>query len=406
MSQATEQRKIPIAKPTMFGDELTYLQEVLESGWVSQGPTVQKFEQAICQYSKTPFAVAMTSWTTAMHVGLLLHQIGAGHDVICPSYSFIATANVVAHAGATPVFADINPNTLNICPNATKHLIETHYTTDGINKKTGNQLKAIQIVHQIGLPADIDAFAKLAKDHNLTLIEDSACATGSTYKGAQIGSSGFTGAFSFHPRKVLTTGEGGVLLVNSEEYDRLAKMYRTHGMDTSDLLRHKSGSTTYEQYPIIGYNYKMTDMQAALGLSQLNHLPEMLKRRDEIRTQYDNAFKLLEELSIVEPADYVTFWNAQSYPIRLKEGNQAKRDAFMQAMDQQGISTRRGIPPIHLEPAYNTGDDLPSTVQVSETSLFLPIYPSMTDDDVAYVINGVKTALNQITPTPTSVATA
>jgi len=391
--------KIAIAKPTFYGDELDQLQAVLTSGWVSQGPTVQRFEDDIAQYCGAKYAVGMSSWTTAMHAGLLLQGIGPGDDVICPSYSFIATANVVKHAGATPIFADIDPETLNLCPTITRELITTCYRQSDngrwINVTTGHVLKAIQIVHQVGIPADIDAFAQLAKDFNVILIEDSACALGSTYKNKPIGSSGFMGALSFHPRKVITTGEGGILLLDNEEQAKTARMLRTHGMDTSDVVRHQAGSTTYESYPVVGYNYKLTDLQAALGLSQLSHIDAMLQRRHDIRQQYDAVFGTMPELTTIRPKSYVTFWNVQSYPIRLVNGNRTQRDTIMQALDHAGITTRRGIPSAHLEPAYDTGDYLPNTVMVSDTSIFLPIYPSLTNNDVHRIIAAVQTVVAQ-----------
>lgn len=384
---------IPIAKPTMMGDEHVLIQQSLDSGWVSMGPLTKQFEALVASYTGAKYAVATTSWTTAFHVAMLIHGIGAGDEVICPSYSFIATANVVCHAGATPRFADIDPNTLNIDPKSVEQLLVNSYHQNGdghlLHHQSGNRLKAIMIVHQIGIPADIDAFAALCKQYNLLLLEDSACALGSTYKNQPIGHSGFTGAFSFHPRKVITTGEGGMLLLNDEQLAEQARIYRAHGMSISDLVRHQAGSTVYERYDVVGYNYRMTDIQAAIGIRQMEHLDDFLNRRQEIAAQYNQAFSRLDTLALITPPDYVTHWNYQSYPIRLLNASQATRDAFMQALEKRGIASRRGIPGAHLEPVYNSGVSLPHTELVSQTSLFLPIFPLMTDAEVQHVIDSV-----------------
>lgn len=399
--------RIPIAKPDFAGDEHLALKDVLDSGWVSQGPKVQEFEQALCEYSGAKHAVAATSWTTAMHLGLLLYGVGTGHDVLCPSFSFIATANVIRYVGATPQFMDIDPATLNMDPDKTREFVEKHYyeTVEGEwrHVQTGHILKGIQIVHQIGIPADIDAFAALAKKYNAMLFEDSACAIGSTYKNARIGGSGFPGAYSFHPRKVITTGEGGALLLNDEAMADRARILRTHGMSISDLKRHAMKSTVYESYNEVGYNYKMTDIQAALGLRQLDRLEGMVACRIDIANRYNEAFFPLRELELLRLPEYVTRWNVQSYPIRLKSERKAdeaaletKRNRLMEALSDRGVTTRRGIPAAHREPAYHSRENLPVTDSVSRRTLFLPIYSSMTDDEVDYVIECVKASLKEV----------
>ena len=402
---STTALQIPIAKPCFFGDEGQAIQDVLNSGWVSQGPTVQRFERALCDCTGSPYAVAATSWTTAFHLAFLIYGIGTGDDVLCPSYSFIATANVVRYVGATPRFVDIDPKTLNLCPVLTEAYIQEHYqsNTDGHwhHKQTSNRLKAIELVHQIGIPADIDGFKALGQRYNCQIFEDSACAIGSTYKGQPIGSSGLVGAFSFHPRKTLTTGEGGMLLLPDEDKAIQAGQLRTHGMSISDLARHGQKSTVFEQYDQLGYNYKMTDIQAALGLSQLSHLDEMLDKRIAIAQQYDAAFANIEGLSIIQAPDYVTRWNVQSYPIRLVGASIEQRSQFMERLQERGVSSRRGIPPAHREPLYCNSEAsaamaLPNTETVSAESLFIPIYPSMTETEVAHVIDSVQATANAL----------
>ncbi|MBI4533440.1 MAG: DegT/DnrJ/EryC1/StrS family aminotransferase [Candidatus Melainabacteria bacterium] len=381
---------IPIAKPFFTGNEAELVQQALNSGWVSQGPLVEQFEQAIATYTKANYAVATSSCTTSLHVSMLIHGIGYGDDVICPSYSFIATANGIRHAGAQPQFVDIDPATLNIDPAATQAYIEANYTTEMLHKLSGNRLKAILIVHQIGIPADIDKFADIAKRFGLAIIEDSACALGSKYKNQPIGASGNTGALSFHPRKVITTGEGGMLLLGQESLAEKARIYRAHGASISDFARHKSSSTVYESYEVIGYNYRMTDIQAAIGLKQLETLENLIEQRRTIAEAYNKAFAQLDELEIICPPEYVTRWNYQSYPIRLTRGSVASRDAIMQLLHDKGVTTRRGIPPIHKEPVYDQGQTLPQTESVSKRSLFLPIFAQLTEDEIRHIIDSVK----------------
>jgi perosamine synthetase len=387
---------IPIAKPTMTGDEMELIQQALTSGWVSMGPLTQQFEQEVCKFTGARHAVAMNSCTSAIHVAMLIHGIGAGHEVICPSYSFIASANGIRHAGAEPVFADIDPATLTLDPVHAEALIHENYDTNRINRKTGRVLRAIHLVHQLGIPADIDAFAALAEKYNLILIEDNACGLGSTYKHQPLGLSGFTNTLSFHPRKVITTGEGGMLLTRDADLAAKAGVYRAHGMSISDFTRHNANATTYESYEVVGYNYRLTDIQAAIGLKQMAHLEGFIQRRREIADIYNQAFTNEPRLSIIAPPAYVTRWNYQSYPLRLVDVLQAKRDAFMLALQEAGITTRRGIPPIHQESVYQQGLQLPQTEQTSQTSLMLPIFPLMTNDEVHYVVENVLSRVKQL----------
>ncbi len=396
---------IPIARPCFSGGEAEAIQQALDSGWVSQGPMVQRFEKAICRYTGAQNAVAATSWTTAFHLAFLTYGVGPGHDVICPSYSFIATANVIRYVGATPKFVDIDPSTLNIDPKRTEEFIEENYyenvDSHWMNIQTGHRLKALEIVHQIGIPADIDEFSRLAKKYNLILFEDSACAIGSEYKGQKIGGSGHPGGFSFHPRKVLTTGEGGMLVLPDEEKAQRARQLRTHGMSISDLERHSAKSTVFEEYNELGYNYKLTDIQAALGLEQLNDLESMIRRRIKIREAYDQAFRRIHSLDLLQLPDYVTRWNVQSYPIQLSERVEQSRDQLMDQLKEAGIASRRGIPPIHREPIYNQKLHLPHTDAASKNTIFLPLFPQMSDDEVKHVINTLQDLL-----VPKSVATS
>lgn len=392
----TAKRNIPIAKPTPTDGVLELMAEALQSGWVSMGPLTQRFEQMVSEYTGAQYAVAVNSCTSAIHISMLAHDIGAGDEVLCPSYSFIATANGIRHSGAEPRFVDIDPDTLNLDVRQVAALIESEYGPDLKHKQSGRTLKGILLVHQIGIPGDIDAFTALAQKYNLVLMEDNACGLGSTYKGQQLGASGFTNMLSFHPRKVITSGEGGMLLTNNVDIANKASVYRAHGMSISDFVRHNASSTLYESYEVVGYNYRLTDLQAALGIKQMEHLEAFIQRRREIAEHYNTAFGGLEEISIIIPPDYVSRWNYQSYPIRLRHGDQAQRDQLMQLLHEAGIATRRGIPPIHQEPVYQQNLSLPITEQVSQHSLFLPIFPTLADDDVFYIIEQVLSALQKL----------
>lgn len=389
-------RKIALAKPYFDGSELPLIQEALASGWVTQGPKIAQFETEVAALVGASQAVASSNCTTAMHLAWLVLGIGPGDDVICPSYSFIASANAIMHAGATPVFADIDKDTLNLDVQSVRKCIADNYDGQLQNKKSGNKLKAVLIVHQIGIPCDIDEFQKLCKEYGLILMEDAACAIGSSYKGTMIGGSGNICAFSFHPRKVISTGEGGMLTLNGETLANKARVYRAHGMSVSDLERHKSGSTTFESYEVVGYNYRMTDVQAAIGIRQLTLLDWILKKRNEIAARFDEAFAAVDRLLPVKTPAYVSAWNRQSYHLRIDNASADTRNAFMTYLELKGISTRRGIPPIHKEPVYNCGLSLPVTEAVSESSFFIPIYPQLDESEIEQIIEAVLSGSKEI----------
>ena len=386
---------IPIAKPYFSGDETELIAEVMKTGWVCQGPMVARFEAAVCSYTGAKHAVAASSCTTALHLAMLVHKIGHGDDVICPSYSFIATANGIRYSGAVPQFVDIDPATLNLDPQATEAFIESNYTDALVNKQTGNKLKGILVVHQIGIPADIDRFAEIARRFGLIVMEDSACAIGSKYKGKPIGASGYTGTLSFHPRKVITCGEGGMLLLSEEPLAEMARVLRAHGASISDLARHKAGSPLYESYDLLGYNYRMTDLQAAIGIKQIEMLDWLIEKRQSVAARFNQAFSDLDELEVIKPPAYASLWNYQSYPIMLKQGGRTERDELMRKLQEEGVATRRGIPPIHKEPVYDRGLTLPATERTSERSLFLPNFPQLSEVEVAHIIGAVQRCLGK-----------
>jgi dTDP-4-amino-4,6-dideoxygalactose transaminase len=380
MSTATLTRNIPVARPFIGREEETAVLEVLRSGWVSQGPKVAEFEKRFAEYVGAAHAIAVSSCTTALHMAFVAAEIKAGDEVLCPSLSFIASANSIRYVGATPIFVDVDPVTYNMDPSK----IEA-----AITPKT----KAILIVHQIGLPSDIDTIAAIAKRHNLIVIEDAACAIGSEYDGRRIGSPHtWMACFSFHPRKILTTGEGGMITTADEKIaDRLRKM-RQHAMSVSDLARHSSSQIVTESYPEVGYNYRMTDMQAALGLVQLQRLDEMIARRRQLAFRYSQALGGINWLlPPVEPVGYRH--NFQSYMVRLTNNAPVTRDQLMQELLNRGISSRRGIMASHRERPYSEvrwTKELKETDSVADNCIVLPLYHTMTEEDQDYVIDSIR----------------
>jgi len=373
---------IPIAKPYLTKEEAQNAYDTVLSGWVTQGPNVVEFEKRFAAYVDSKYAVAVSSCTTALHLCFIVAGIGKGDEVICPSLSYIATANSIIYAGAKPVFADVNPKTYNLDINAVKKVI---------TPKT----KAILLVHQIGMPADIDSFKKLSKEHGLQLIEDAACAVGSAYKGRKIGAHSELVTFSFHPRKVITTGDGGMITTsNKAHYERL-KILRQHGMSVTDLVRHKSNKIIFEQHLELGYNYRMTDIQASIGIKQLKKLNWIITERRKIAFKYHAAFKDIDCIQLpIEQDGYLS--NYQSYCIYLKDNAPISRNELMQKLLDKGIASRRGIMTAHREPAYKDHCKevhLTISENISDNSILLPLYVPMNNEDTMKVIDCFKSLI-------------
>lgn len=397
MAQKFKKITIPITKPYLDGKEEKLVLEVLRSGWLTQGPKVIEFEKKIAEYTRAKYAVAVTSCTTALFLALKALEIKEGDDVIVPSFSFIATANSVAHTGATPIFADIDWHTYNISPLAIQKIIDSGYTFDKakktlINNITRNHLRAIMAVHQVGLPADMDAINLIGRKYGLFVMEDAACAIGSEYNGKRIGAHSPLVCFSFHPRKIITTAEGGVVTTDSKEYAQKIHALRQHYMTVSDLARHKAGSIIFESYPDIGYNFRMSDVQAAIGIAQMFKLDKLLKKRAEIAAFYNKAFTGHPYLEIpYVPVGYKHTY--QSYLLKIKKTSPVCREEIMKKLAIAGIATRRGIMAIHLEPAYASFKNvinLPVTEESALSTMTIPLYPQMSKMEIACVIGEIK----------------
>jgi perosamine synthetase len=387
MITSTARMSVPITKPLLGEAEECAVIEVLRSGWLVQGPKVAEFERQVAAYVGAKYAVATSSCTTALHLALLLHGIGPGDEVIVPSFTFIATANAVLYTGATPVFVDIDPCSYNIDPGAVEAAITPH-------------TKAIMPVHQLGLAADMDRLAVIAQRHHLVLLEDAAPAIGATYKGRRIGGLGNTTCLSFHPRKVITAGEGGMLLTDNLPVADRARTLRAHGMSVSDLARHRAERVVFEEYHELGYNYRLTDMQAAIGIEQVRRLDAMIERRHEVAGRYAEALADVDGVQLPfssgdAPHTY------QSYMIQLAPGLGVSRDDLMQQLLSVGVATRRGVMAIHLEPYYRERCSelrLPVTESATRHTVLLPIYASMTDTEQEYVIEHLLRALDARRP--------
>jgi perosamine synthetase len=374
--------KIPVAKPYLKEDDAQAAYDTILTGWVTQGPKVEEFERKFAEYVGSKYAVAVSSCTTALHLAMIVAGIKENDEVICPSMSFIATANSIAYTGATPVFADVNKETYNIDINHVKTLI---------TKKT----KAVLIVHQIGMPADIDAFKELCTQKNLILIEDAACAAGSAYKGKKIGFHSDLVCFSFHPRKVITTGDGGMITTSNKDYHERLKILRQHGMSVNDRLRHESKNIIEEDYLERGYNFRMTDIQAAVGIKQLEKLDYIVGERRKIAALYNEAFSKITSLSVPEEKEgYCT--NYQTYIVYLKASAGISRKELMQKLLDNGIATRGGIMTAHRTTAYQNlckGLKLPISEDLCDRSIILPLYVPMTREEVDEVISKISELL-------------
>jgi perosamine synthetase len=391
---------IPVARPWLDEREAEAAKRPIMSGWVTQGPEVAAFEKEFADYVGATHACAVSSCTTALHLALLAVGVKPGDEVVTVSHSFIATANSVVYCGAKPVFVDIQPETFNIDPDLIENVI---------TPKTS----AILCVHQMGMPCDLKAITDIAQKKGLPVVEDAACAIGSEilWNGSweKIGKpQGDVACFSFHPRKVITTGDGGMITTDNAEWDKLFRLLRVHGMSMDSSARHSSANVAFESYLDLGYNYRMTDIQAAIGREQLKRLPEIISRRRGLGDRYK---KLLADISGVIPPSEPSWArsNWQSYCVRLPEG--CDQVGVMQAMLEAGVSTRRGIMCSHREPAYansqpwscgnGPGDcgctpgnckNLPESEQAQDHSILLPLYHQMTDQDQDRVVEALRQA--------------
>lgn len=375
--------RINVMKPWMGADEILALSEVIESGWVAQGPKVAQFEREFAQAMQADHAVATSNCTTALHLALIVAGVGAGDEVIVPSFSFIATANAPTYVGALPVFIDVDAATGNV-------------TSAGVAAALTDRTRAVIVVDQGGVPVDLAPIRELCDPLGIVVIEDAACGAGSRYRDRSVGAGAVLAAWSFHPRKLLTTGEGGMLTTSNPEWAARARRLREHSMSVSASDRQASLVAPPEEYREIGFNYRMTDMQAAVGIVQLGRLPEMVRRRRELADRYTAALAGIAGLRPVQDPDWGTS-NFQSYWVEVGAEYPLDRDELLLRLAEAGISARRGIMSSHLQPAYAGSRSLRGPLPVSEhltgTTLILPLYHQLEAAQQASVIDALLAPL-------------
>lgn len=375
--------RLNVMQPWLGEEEATALAEVIASGWVAQGPRVAAFEEAFAASQQASYAVATSNCTTALHLAMVVTGVGRGDDVIVPSFSFIATANAPTYVGARPVFADVDPVTGNL-------------TAASVQAALTPRTKAVIAVDQGGVPVDLRSIRAVCDPRGIVVVEDAACGAGSTYHGRPVGAGAEIAAWSFHPRKILTTGEGGMLTTSNPEWAARARKLREHAMSVSAAARHASVLAPAEEYDEVGFNFRMTDLQAAVGLVQLGRLPEVVARRRELARAYAKAIEEIPGLRAVADPPWGTT-NFQSFWVEVGSDYPLDREGLLAALAQADISARRGIMAAHRQPAY-TGRDtgevpLPVTARLTDRTLILPLFHQLSESEQARVVEVLRDPL-------------
>jgi perosamine synthetase len=379
----TVPRRIPVMLPMLGEEEAQAAADAVRSGWVAQGPRVAEFEQAFADKVGARHAVAVSSCTAALHLAMIILEVKAGDEVVVPSLSFIATANAVRYVGATPVFADVDPVTGNL-------------TVETIDAVRTERTRAIIAVHQGGVPLDVRALRQAAQAWGVALLEDAACAAGSTAYGLPVGSASLISAWSFHPRKVITTGEGGMITTDNTEWAVRLRRLREHGMNVSAAQRHLSAQPILEAYLETGWNFRMTDIQAAVGLVQLGRLDGLVAQRRALAARYQELLDGIPGITVLCDPSYGQS-NFQSLWIMLGPEFPTSRDDALHELAAAGVSARRGIMAAHLEPAYagTTAIPLPHTESITRNSLILPLHHALTDGDQVHIVGVLRKLAGQ-----------
>jgi len=400
-------KPIPVMIPYFTQEEKDAVSQVLDSGWVAQGPKVVEFEKAVAAHEGVRYGIATTSCTTALHLALIALGAKEGMDVIAPSFTFVATVNAIKMTGAEPVLVDVLQDTYNIDPDGIAELLESKYVKEGsqyVNRSNGNVLWGIVAVHQFGLCADMPRINRIASEHGLRVLEDAACAIGAKIGDIHQGGFGNVSCLSFHPRKSISTGEGGMALTDDEELAKRMRTLRSHGASVSADQRHAGRGFLLPEFNEVGYNYRMTDIQAAIGLAQVGKLDWMLAERSRRADLYTQL--ILGHVPFLIPPvvpsgythsyqSYVCLLDPKALGIEGIERCGEFRNELLAALEEQGIATRQGTHAVHLLGYYreNYGykpEDLPAAYACDRLSITLPLYVQMTDEDQARVVDAVK----------------
>jgi len=373
-----------ITKPKFDDEEIRLVRKCLESGWVTQGPVTIEFEQLFAERHKASYAFATTSGTAALHLATLALDLGPEDEVIVPAFTWVTSAHCAEYVGARPVFVDVNPTTFNLDPDAVEA---------AITPKT----KAIVAVHLFGLAAPLEEILSLARRHRISVIEDAACAVGTSYRGHPVGALGDIGCFSFHPRKVITTGEGGIVLTNSRELANKITWLRNHG--ATGLPPGTDGPHAYamSSFDELGFNLRMSDIHASIGVAQMAKLEDLLAERQMRAARYSELLEEVEDLALPRVPEGCghTF---QSYVVRLVKGGMPRRNAVMDLLSASGIQTRPGTHAVHRLGYYRQKyrippEQFPNASACEDTTITLPIFPDMTDSQQECVVAQLRQAL-------------
>ncbi len=405
---------IPVTRPWLGQDELLAVKSTFDNGWVAQGAKVTEFEKLISQHEGVGYGVATTSCTTALHLALVAEGVHSGMDVLVPAFTFVATANAVIQAGATPVLVDIDIKTFNISISDIRNIISSKYKRDNdalVNIYTGNRLWGLLPVHQFGLCCDMDSINQIAKEYDLHVIEDAACALGSTYQGKHPGAFGNTACISFHPRKSITTGEGGMILTDDSNMAEKLRELRSHGCSVSADVRDGNGGFLLPEYNEHGFNYRMTDIQGAIGVIQAGKIDVILRKKRALIQRYNERIKRLVPILVtpIEPSGY--YHTYQSYVCLFQDEKDVdlndieaitnKRNNFLRKLGERGVSTRQGTHAIHTL-GYYKGKygykkyDYPNAYKADRLTISLPLYFEMTETEQDYVVDSMREVLGNV----------
>lgn len=371
--------RIPLLRPHFNSDELDEIQSVLDSGWVSQGPEVKTFEDMVANYLGIEHAIAVTNCTSALHLSLLSIGISQNDEVLVADYTFPATAHAVLYCGAKPIFVDVNPSTYNMDP-------------EKIHEKISDRTKAIIPVHTFGHPAEMDRITKIAREHELKVIEDAACALGAKYQGKYAGAIGNIGCFSFHARKGITTGEGGMIVSNDDAYSKKARCLSTFGM-TAAWEREKTDKLIIPKFNDVGFNYKMSDITAAVGVVQMKKLEAIVKRKQDLAKYWGEK---LEEIELIEAPNVAkgAMHIYQSYVAIVDKA--INRNKLIEIMAKKGVQTQIGTYSCHIQPVYKSNDNCPCSLRIFETAIALPIYYTLNENDIDLAADILKQSMDEL----------